>query len=234
MDATDLVESLSLVDPQDKVLWTLHGPFSREMTAGMMVAGYFFLKLILKTKDVNHVFASTVYNRKKKEYIYDASDISVFYRPRETPLTSGLYGFRLLNSDNIVGYDIYSFTSTDFIDGFIAMALGFKADIRNYIYPPIDSAGNERDIDGYNLASVFPALPFTNDNIAVDTAEQRFDEAEDVYRELGYSPAIIDLSDENVNPNEEFDDDEGVEIRRYRAEVDDEYDDLTLPIESVI
>jgi hypothetical protein len=159
--------NLYLLNSQDySIVWTMKGPFSSDLMAGLISAGVMLLSEYegFNQTDSGYIFGGS-YGNNLNDIIdlYDITSIgpdylyySDIYENETNELPSpGKIGLWIFNKDSTTGitWDLIEVSNIDeFMQGFITMSNAFGVDFRDFILrPPIDSNGIEYDSPTYNI-----------------------------------------------------------------------------------
>lgn len=179
-------------DP-DHPLWTLNGPFSGDLIAGLVVGMSTIINNIIVNyeREVNYII--NIVNRKELISIDAQSALQFEHVLHEYIAYNDIFNDQLIEYQHNVDlgyygwwirdyleYSLYQFQTVDFIQGFISICNAFEVDFRDYIAgPPFqsDNKGNNipYNIIGYDIEPFNPPVripgppePFYTDAHEVD------------------------------------------------------------------
>jgi hypothetical protein len=173
IDPTSIYQNLS-VYRDDNILWSIPGPLSGDLTAGLSVAtitvihdlykGYSedtYIEIIDQNGDS---IIADLYDRTQYEMLINNYEIVGSY-PIEIIANihpeDNHYGWWIPEHDTISGievvlYSLYSFATLDFVQGFISACSAFDVDFRDYSagtpFTYHDHKITNYDIQGYDIA----------------------------------------------------------------------------------
>lgn len=171
----DIYRSFTFTVYDDMIQWTIYGPLSGDLVAGLLVGVNILLDDLRANHEYGRHYNHTVqlirddnmsteidlttlgmYEYALLEYIWDIEDQED--GPEETTYyRAGYFIWRLKDFNFIYDSLLYTFRTPEFIQGFISMCNGFGVDFRQYVLGLPSKYERETDtityysIEGYDL-----------------------------------------------------------------------------------
>src|SRR3989304_2198694 len=146
-----IYDSLTFVNAQkrDEPLWTLQGPLSGELIAGIIIGMYilyarlpdFYSVIILRGNISIYFQLIGIVDINQLMYYFHQSDLTeTEFLTNNIVLRPGKYGLWIIDEHF---FGLHSFSTPEFIQGFISICNASQVDFRDYIAgPPFQSVSD--------------------------------------------------------------------------------------------